>query len=94
MEFTKLDNEGLLWTLGARGGIKDKPKGIEEFEETGNCLSWTWQQVEAFRWMEEFEQKHAEFHQIICYFQKMKEVLRQKSCPHSDSMGQTSSYIR
>ncbi|KAK1221175.1 hypothetical protein PQX77_016012, partial [Marasmius sp. AFHP31] len=69
----KLDWEGLLWLLGSRRGLNwDDPKACQAFKETGDCISWTWQQAEVYWWMEEFEHKHAEFHRMIRYFRKME----------------------
>ncbi|KAL0562586.1 hypothetical protein V5O48_019499, partial [Marasmius crinis-equi] len=74
-KFRKERDEGVLWTLGARKGLTNSDEAaIAEFEETGDRISWTRQQAEVFRWMEEFEKKHAEFHRTIRYFGKMEEA--------------------
>ncbi|KAL0569928.1 hypothetical protein V5O48_012031 [Marasmius crinis-equi] len=73
--FRKERDEGVLWSLGARKGLsKCDEEAIVKFEEEGDRISWTRQQAEVFRWMEEFEKKHAEFHRTIRYFERMKEA--------------------
>ncbi|KAL0569419.1 hypothetical protein V5O48_012546 [Marasmius crinis-equi] len=73
-KFRKGD-EGVLWSLGARKGLAQADQAtINTFEETGHHISWCRQQAEVFRWMEEFEKKHAEFHWLIRYFQRMEKA--------------------
>ncbi|KAK1235929.1 hypothetical protein PQX77_000828 [Marasmius sp. AFHP31] len=72
-QFLKSDNEGRLWTLGARRGLnQNDTAAMDLFEENGDRISWTRHQAEVYWWMEEFERKHAEFHRMIRYFRKME----------------------
>ncbi|KAL0060994.1 hypothetical protein AAF712_012194 [Marasmius tenuissimus] len=75
--FYKADNKGLLWTMGSKKGTrKHTPAEMKDFEEEGDRISWTQQQVEVYCWMEEFKRKHAEFHRIIRYFRRMESAWR------------------
>ncbi|KAJ8079997.1 hypothetical protein PM082_016823 [Marasmius tenuissimus] len=77
-EFTKPDNKGRLWTLGARRGLNPKDTAaMDEFEEAGDRIPWTRQRAEVYRWMEEFEHKHPKFHHMIHYLKKMAMVWQQ-----------------
>ncbi|KAJ8089202.1 hypothetical protein PM082_014450 [Marasmius tenuissimus] len=59
--------------MGSRRGLKrDDPAALDTFQETGDRISWTCQQAEVFRWMEDFERKHVEFHWMIRYYWKME----------------------
>ncbi|KAK1216119.1 hypothetical protein PQX77_021265 [Marasmius sp. AFHP31] len=72
-QFNKDGNDGVLWTLGSRRGLDVKDTAaVAAFERGGNRISWTRQQAQVYRWMEEFERKHAELHRIICYFRRME----------------------
>ncbi|KAL0564926.1 hypothetical protein V5O48_017109 [Marasmius crinis-equi] len=62
-QFRKERDEGLLWSLGARRGMDSSDEAaIEAYEE----------EAEVYRWIEEFEKKHAEFHRMIRYFRNME----------------------
>ncbi|KAL0062922.1 hypothetical protein AAF712_010184 [Marasmius tenuissimus] len=74
-QYYKPDNEGLLWTMGSRRGTR-KQVTVDEFEEESDRISWTRQQAEVYRWMEEFERKHAEFHRLIRYYRRMESAWR------------------
>ncbi|KAK1221339.1 hypothetical protein PQX77_015860 [Marasmius sp. AFHP31] len=72
-QFNKDGNDGVLWTLGSRRGLNVKDTAaVAAFEREGNRISWTRQQAQVYRWMEEFERKHAELHRIIRYFRRME----------------------
>ncbi|KAL0058817.1 hypothetical protein AAF712_014485 [Marasmius tenuissimus] len=75
VEYYKPDNEGLLWTMGSRRGTR-KQVTVDEFEEESDQISWTQQKAEVYRWMEEFERKHAEFHRLIRYYRRMESAWR------------------
>ncbi|KAL0564850.1 hypothetical protein V5O48_017186 [Marasmius crinis-equi] len=74
-QFRKSDDAGVLWTLGSRKGLaKCDQATINAFELEGDRISWSRQQAEVYRWMEEFEKKHAEFHRMIRYFRRMQKA--------------------
>ncbi|THU99897.1 hypothetical protein K435DRAFT_658099 [Dendrothele bispora CBS 962.96] len=58
-----------LWARGTRSKMSDEE--LEAWEEEGDRVQWFRAEAEMYRWMEEFELKHAEFERTISHFRAM-----------------------
>ncbi|KAL0572000.1 hypothetical protein V5O48_009966 [Marasmius crinis-equi] len=61
-------SDGVLWTMGKKS-ITDE-KALRAWEEEGLAIAWFRAEAEMYRWLEDFEMKHAQLHRVIrsfCY---------------------------
>ncbi|KAJ3819679.1 hypothetical protein F5880DRAFT_1616250 [Lentinula raphanica] len=65
---TKFRKESWLWSKGTRNMTANE---IRQWELEGDRIQWFRAEAEMYRWMEQFESKHAEFERIIEYFRTM-----------------------
>ncbi|THU99408.1 hypothetical protein K435DRAFT_659064, partial [Dendrothele bispora CBS 962.96] len=64
----KISKDSWLWSKGTRATIDQK--ALEEWEEEGDRVQWMRAEAEMYRWMEQFELKHAEFERTILFFRR------------------------
>ncbi|KAK7026078.1 hypothetical protein VNI00_015724 [Paramarasmius palmivorus] len=68
----KKTEDGWIWKKGARTTLNEQE--MKEWEDEGDRIQWMRAEAEMYRWMEQFEIKHAEFERTIAHFKKMEEV--------------------
>ncbi|KAJ3963612.1 hypothetical protein EV361DRAFT_956809 [Lentinula raphanica] len=64
----KYCKDSWLWSKGTRNMDTEE---IQQWEVEGDRIQWFRAEAEMYRWMEQFESKHAEFERDIEYFRTM-----------------------
>ncbi|THU92548.1 hypothetical protein K435DRAFT_800385 [Dendrothele bispora CBS 962.96] len=81
----KYRKDSWLWSKGTRNMTADQMK---EWETEGDRVQWFRAEAEMYRWMEQFEIKHAEFARVISHFRTMSSTWNSLAESH-ESPGHT-----
>ncbi|THU94988.1 hypothetical protein K435DRAFT_859998 [Dendrothele bispora CBS 962.96] len=81
----KYRKDSWLWSKGTRNMTADQ---MMEWETEGDRVQWFRAEAEMYRWMEQFEIKHAEFARVISHFRTMSSTWNSLAESH-ESPGHT-----
>ncbi|THU85187.1 hypothetical protein K435DRAFT_869548 [Dendrothele bispora CBS 962.96] len=87
----KYRKDSWLWARGTRSKMSDEE--LEAWEEEGDRVQWFRAEAEMYRWMEEFELKHAEFERTISHFRAMSSAWKSLAGTN-DNLGHVASASR
>ncbi|KAJ7194996.1 hypothetical protein GGX14DRAFT_555609 [Mycena pura] len=62
--------EGWIWKDDALSIPGEKNKNVAEYKRESECVQWFRAESEAFRWLEQYERKHAELWRVIRRFRR------------------------